>query len=371
MLIERINTDWSMQLFCGIALRPGERILDKNLPSAWRTYLGQHMKIKELQEVFAKYWRPFMDQTYVGMQDATCYESRISYPTDNKLLWNCCKEMYNIIQDQRKILGLRKTRSNYSRQNQKYYSYQKNRKKSRRQEKKVRKQLLNYLSRLIELYSELAIKYTLQLSNRKKKKLETIEKIYRQQHQKVYGDKNSTIEDRIVSLHKPYVRPIVRGKEVKPVEFGAKVNKLQVDGISFIEHISYDAFNETTRYKEGIYLQRKLFGKCTHHSADAIYATNVNRTYARSQNIQTNFIPKGRQKQQYIEQSETLRQILNKQRATVLEGSFGNEKNHYLLNRIAARNQDTELCWIFFGMMTANASIIANRIEKQQKTRAA
>jgi len=26
--------------------------------------------------------------------------------------------------------------------------------------------------------------------------------------------------------HKPYVRPIVRGKEVKPVEFGAKVNML-------------------------------------------------------------------------------------------------------------------------------------------------
>ena len=30
----------------------------------------------------------------------------------------------------------------------------------------------------------------------------------------------------------PYIRPIVRGKEIKSVEFGAKVNNIQIDGIS-------------------------------------------------------------------------------------------------------------------------------------------
>ena len=42
LLIERINTDWSMQLFCGILLKPHERIRDTNLPGWWRTYLGMH-----------------------------------------------------------------------------------------------------------------------------------------------------------------------------------------------------------------------------------------------------------------------------------------------------------------------------------------
>jgi len=174
-------------------------------------------------------------------------------------------------------------------------------------------------------------------------------------------------------LSKPYIRPIVRGKEVKPVEFGAKVNKLQVDGISFIEHISFDAFNESTRYKEGVYLQRKLFGKCTHQSADTIYATNENRRYSTEQNIHTNFIPKGKQKPEYVQQSEILRKELSKERATVLEGSFGNEKNHYLLQKVNARHQHTEVCWIFFGMMTANAAIIAKRRENKtyQSARAA
>jgi hypothetical protein len=69
-------------------------------------------------------------------------------------------------------------------------------------------------------------------------------KVYEQQHHKAYDDAKVPIKDRIVSLSKPYIRPIIRGKEIKAVEFGAKVNKLQVDGISFIERFSYDAFNE-------------------------------------------------------------------------------------------------------------------------------
>lgn len=362
MLIERINTDWSMQLFCGISLKPGERILDGNLPNTWRTYLGSHMDLQELQKVFSGHWKPFMQETNAGFQDATCYESYVAFPTDTKLLWECCEHVYQMIQDSRKKKNLRKSRSNFESKKIEFLDYQKRRKKSKRLERKLRKRLLKYLLRLVNGYNELIKKHSLVLSKRKSARLKTILDIYHQQHQKAYGNPDQKIENRIVSLSKPYVRPIVRGKEVKPVEFGAKVNKLQVDGISFIEHLSFDAFNEGTRYKEGIFLQRKLFGKCTHHSADAIYATNENRKYATKQGIQTNFVPKGRQKLQHLEQATEIRNLLNKQRSTVLEGSFGNEKNHYLLQKIKARNQTTEICWIFFGMMTANSSIIAKRM---------
>lgn len=364
MVVERINTDWSMQLFCGIALKPGERIEDKNIVSSWRMYLGTHLNIEALQKIFAQHWKPHMQATNIGSQDATCYESGIRYPTDCKLLWECCEEVYAIIQRERKSLRLRKSRCRFEKMKRKIYlPYQKLRKKSKRKEKKLRKKLLKFLNRLMELLNELMQMHKIILSKRKDYRLHTIQKVYEQQHQKAYGNADEKIKDRIVSLYKPYVRPIVRGKEVKPVEFGAKVNKLQVDGISFIEHLSFDAFNETTRYKEGIYLQRKLFGKCTHLSADAIYATNKNRTYANSQNIQTNFVPKGKQKQEHMEQAAQMRNILNKQRSTVLEGSFGNEKNHYLLQKSRARNETTEICWMFFGMMTANASIIAQRMQ--------
>ena len=132
LLMERINTDWSMQLFCGIMLGPAEKIRDSNLPSWWRSYIGTHLRIEDMQKAFAAHWKPFMQDTGVGMQDATCYESRISFPTDVKLVWNCCREVYQVIQRQRKLFGLRKSRMNYQRQKQLFQSYQKTRKKTKK-----------------------------------------------------------------------------------------------------------------------------------------------------------------------------------------------------------------------------------------------
>ena len=51
----------------------------------------------------------------------------------------------------------------------------------------------------------------------------------------------------VVSVDKPCIRSIIGGKETKSEEFGAKRNNIQIDDISFIEHISFNAFNEGTR----------------------------------------------------------------------------------------------------------------------------
>ncbi|MBS1918909.1 MAG: transposase [Bacteroidetes bacterium] len=56
LLIERLNTDWSMQLFCGILLRPDEKIRDTNLHSWWRNYIGGHLNIDAMQKEFAACW---------------------------------------------------------------------------------------------------------------------------------------------------------------------------------------------------------------------------------------------------------------------------------------------------------------------------
>ncbi|WP_367915679.1 hypothetical protein [Leadbetterella sp. DM7] len=70
----------------------------------------------------------------------------------------------------------------------------------------------------------------------------------------------------------------MRGKESKRVEFGAKVNSIQVDGINFIEHLSFKAFHEGIRLPRSIDHQQSLLGKrVTHLAADALYATNYNR----------------------------------------------------------------------------------------------
>lgn len=358
-LMERMNTDWCLQYFCGIQLKPGEIIRDKNLPSAWRCYLGKYLDIAKSQKVLAAEWKKYMEQTQTSSQDATCYESRIAHPTDVKLIWQSCREVYELSQTILKKHHQRKSRANHQLRKTEFLSYQKSKKKTRRAEKKLRKRLMKYLLRLLQHHHELCTKHKIILSHRKSERLLIIGKVYEQQQKKLSGEQ---IENRIVSISKAYIRPIIRGKEVKSIEFGAKVNKLQVDGINFIEHLSYDAFNEGTHLQTGIRLHQELFGKCKQFSGDAIYATNKNRIYLRKKGIAHNFVPKGRQKAAHVEQSSQMRALLNKERGTKLEGSFGNEKNHYLLNKVKARNQSTETCWIFFGIHTANAVNIGKRI---------
>jgi hypothetical protein len=366
MLIDRLNTDWCMQYFCGVQLN-ARRIKDRNLVSWWRCYIAKHLNIQQLQTVLINCWKPYLQQTHVTMMDATVYESNIRYPTDAKLLWESIVKIHQINQQKRKLLKLRRSRSNYDRQKKNYLGYQRNRRKSKRKDKKVRKQLLKYLLRCLQGLQDLQSRYQFKFSNKEIKLINTIEVIYAQQHELLYGIREN-VKQRIVSLHKPHVRPIIRGKEIKPVEFGAKVHKVQVGGLSFIEHLSYENFNEGTRLKQSVAFHQKHFGRCSQLAADAIYATNENRRYCTSLDIATSFIQKGKQGK-LSDQKSAMRSVLSTVRATVLEGSFGNEKNHYLLGKVKAKTQETEIAWIFFGMLTANASIISKRIHLHKQLR--
>jgi transposase, IS5 family len=367
LLIEQLNGNWHMQLFCGIRLN-GQQIKDKDIVGRWRTYLGQHLNIDKLQISCVQHWKPYMQHIHTGFTDATVFESYIEYPTDAKLLWKACQDVYQTIKHSRRELKLRHSRINHEKRKTTYLRFAKRRKKSKRQSKKICKFLLKYLQRLLEQLSTLEQTYGIVVKNTYNKRLTTIKTLLKQQWQLHFGGQ-STVPDRIVSLHKPYVRPIVRGKEVKPVEFGAKVNMLVVDGMSFIEHLSYDNFNEGTRLKSTIHLQKRYFGHCHQMGADAIYATNENRTYCTHNNIATSFVAKGKEGQ-LKEQKTQMRSILGKIRSTVLEGSFGNEKNHYQLDKVKAKTQGNEQAWIFFSLLTCNAKQMANRIKATLKANA-
>lgn len=364
LLIERLNTDWCMQYFCGVQLGL-RKIKDKNLVSQWRSYLGNHLNIPALQAVLIENWKPYMEQSHVTLMDATCFESYMRYPTAVKLLWESSTKVYAVMQQKRSRLKLRSSRSNYGKHKQLYMQYQRSRKKAKRKEKKLCKQLLKYLLRLLQGLQELQHKHQYRYSNKEQKLLDTIQIVYEQQHELLYGN-SPAVPHRIVSLSKPYIRPIVRGKEIKPVEFGAKVHKVQVSGISFIEHLSYEGFHEGIRLKQTVAFHQKHFGKLSQLGADGIYATNENRRYCHKLGIATSFVAKGNDGK-LAHQKKAMRNALSVVRSTLLEGSFGNEKNHYLLDKVKAKTKPTEIAWIFFGMLAANASIISNRITAKQK----
>ena len=133
-----------------------------------------------------------------------------------------------------------------------------------------------------------------------------------------------------MSLSKPHLRPIVRGKEVKSVEFGAKVNNILVDGISFIEKLSFNAFNEGTRLVHCLKMHKKLFGvEAKKVGGDTGYAGTENRDYCKANGIQTSFVKRGRPFGEKKKEKDLVRKELARVRATAMEGSFGTQKEHY------------------------------------------
>ena len=196
--------------------------------------------------------------------------------------------------------------------------------------------------------------------------------MYRQQKNHFENDDpRESIPDRIVSISKPYVRPIVRGKEAKNVEFGAKCNNILVDGISFIEKLSFNAFNEGTRLDHCIKMHKRLFNvDAKKIGGDTGYAGTANRDLCKDLGIQTSFVKRGRPS---VEKNEKdyVRQELARVRATAMEGSFGTQKEHYDMRRIKARKKKTEILDIFFGIHTANVVHLAERLAEQEQAKTA
>ena len=360
-LINHLNGNIQFQIFCGILLG-AERIDNFKIVSDIRCRFARNLDVKELQCVLAGYWKPYLRDTNIMLEDATCYETSMRYPTNIKLLWESTEWSYNQLKVICKYLKIRMPRNKFEEQRNKYNNYSRKRKKTYKETLKRTRSLLYLLDKLLGLLREIEgqCQQQLDLPRKYHERIKIIRKVLKQQ-QEIFETGNNSVPDRIVSISKSYIRPIVRGKETKSVEFGAKVNMIQFDGINFIEHLSFDAFNEGTRLVKSIRYGRSLFGKITHISADDIYATNANRKYSTAAHIVTNFKRKGRAGK-HEEQRLIISRELRKERATRMEGSFGTEKEYYGLQKIKAKTQLNEILWIFFGVHTANAVRIAKRL---------
>ena len=368
-LIDQINGNIDYQFFCDVYLGSEHRLTNYKIVSEIRCELGDKLDIDKLQGVLAGYWRGWMQQTDCMLTDATCYESDVRFPTNQKLLWESVDYSYGQLKLICKYLKVKLPRTKYLKWKGRYFSYSRKRRKSVQEKKALTRSLLMLLKKLNTALGQVEQDYDFDMPKRYYQRRSTIKTIYRQQHQ--LFTTGEIPKKRIVSIHKSYLRPIVRGKETKLVEFGAKVNKIQVDGISFIEHISFDAFNEGTRFKSSVFLSQDYMAKQVKIvGADAIYATNKNRKFATGRKIRTDFKRKGRASK-HEHHRKQLAAMITKERASRLEGSFGNEKEHYHLKKIKARTKQTEILWIFFGIHTANALQIGYRMARDDLKKAA
>jgi hypothetical protein len=177
------------------------------------------------------------------------------------------------------------------------------------------------------------------------KKLLVVGEVYRQQSAlyRMFGEAHRSIADRIVSLSKPHVRPIVRGKASADVEFGAKVSVSVIEGKTYLDRISWDAYNEGTDLQNQIETFKNrtgLYPESVH--ADKIYRTRDNMRWCAARKIRLSGPPLGRPVSQDVERARQVRQQRLDERIRIeIEGKFGTAKRRYRLDRIMTKLQKT------------------------------
>ena len=375
-LMEQLNGNIHYQMFCDVIIDPKRPLTNYKLLDDIMMELAGKLKIQQQQDLLAEMWKPHMKDLDTMYTDATCYESEMRYPTDPKLLWEGIEKSYVIMCEFSSRLKLHRPRTKFLDVQKANLAYRKQRRRTKSQTRKMTRRLLDLLGKILKEIRRMERannEADKSLTIREKGDLDIITKMYRQQKNHFRSkDCRESIKDRIVSISKPYVRPIVRGKEVKSVEFGAKVNNIQVDGISFIEKLSFNAFNEGTRLVHCLKMHKRLFGvEAKKVRGDTGYAGTENRDYCKENGIQTSFVKRGRPFSEEKKEKDLVRHELARVRATAMEGPFGTQKEHYDLKRVKAKTKLTEILYIFFGIHTANVVQLAKRIEQRTLLEAA
>jgi hypothetical protein len=253
--------------------------------------------------------------------------------------------------------GLKKKPRTYREKGRRaYLSIAKQRRPSAKVRRKGIKQQLQYLRRNLKhieaLLEHFAIGEPLPLPNWLLYRYWVIQHLYEQQWE-MYRTKSRRCEDRIVSISQPYVRPIVRGKQDKPVEFGAKLSvSLTQEGLASVDEFRWDAFYEGNDLPAQVEAYKQRYGYYPEVVlGDPVYGTRENRRWLKARGLRFAGKPLGRPKKETEENRAQLRAEKARRREEYLqripiEGKFGQGKNGYRLNYIRAKRADTSYAWI-------------------------
>ena len=284
--------------------------------------------------------------------DATCTPADITFPTDLKML-NTAREKSEEVIDilHRPLKGKQKKPRTYRKKARKeFLSVAKSKKVSKSKRRKAIRKQLGYLRRNLKNIEKQCRQSSLTaLTRRQYKNLLVIHEVYRQQKW-MFDHRENRIDDRIVSISQPHVRPIKRGKANAATEFGAKISASLVDGFAFVDRISWDAYNEAGDLKEQIELYHNRFGfypQSVH--ADKIYRNRDNRKFCKKFGIRLSGPALGRPPKQIDSQLKKQARQDELDRIPI-EGKFGQAKRRFSLSKIMcklARTSETAIAVTF------------------------
>ena len=295
--------------------------------------------------------------------DASCIPQDIRYPTDLSLL-NEVREKTERVIDRPHEAGWKnrtkgsgkKPRSYRKKARKEYLAVAKQRKKSGKVLRRGLGKQLGYVHRNLKTIEKQAKEVGLGvLSRQEYRNLLVCQEVFRQQ-QEMYQNNKRRVEDRIVSITQPHIRPIKRGKAGEETEFGSKLMISVVDGYVRIEKLAWENYNEGTEFISSVESYKKRYGyypESVH--VDKLFLTKDNRKYCNERGIRISGPPLGRPCSDAEKSRAALKLEAQDARDRIpVEGKFGNCKRKYGLDRIFAKKKSTSECEIAIGILILN-----------------
>lgn len=281
--------------------------------------------------------------------DATCCDAEVRYPTDSNLLEDGSRLIDRLLD---KFCARHKSKKPQTRRveaRQAFISLTKKKRKGKKLVDKVKliqlrclqADLLTFLNFLGGQSSRLLSCF----SRHDYKCLKAAFKMYEQQ-KKMFDENVRRCADRIISIYQPHLRPIVRGKAKAKVEFGAKVGASIVNGYTYVDHLSWDAYNESSDLATQLELYKKRFGMLPQEiQADKLYLGKTNRNLIKDCHVNCYNHPLGRPpKEENDCHAEDKKRALGERNE--IEATFGTSKRVYRANNIRAKLDNTADTWI-------------------------
>ena len=349
--IEAIKENIYMQCFIGLPSFKTESVFAPSLFVEIRKRLGLDYW-REINEIIIKHNSPNKKEDDEPTDlpgnkgtiniDATIVEQDIQYPTDLGILNESREKLEELIGVICAKTGQARPRLYRIRARKQYLNVAKKKKRTHKIIRKAVGQQLNYVSRNLKKVELLLTDYNSTdwiFTKHELKYLQVIQEVYRQQRE-MHSVKTHSTANRIVSIHQPHVRPMVRGKAGANVEFGSKIGVCIHNGLTHLDNLSWDSYNETEDLKTSANNYKKRNGHFPAKiNADQIYITRENRTWCKENNIQLNGKPLGRPTEQTKERIKELRQAVGERNC--IEGKFGQAKRWYSMGCIHAKLKTT------------------------------
>jgi transposase, IS5 family len=357
------NPYW--QVFCGLEGFATKATIEASTLSRLRKRLGTRY-VKEMEDAtYGVLIEKKIIKAKGMLADGTVIPENIKYPNDVGLLNDVREWLVKNIRWIGSEVG--KRYRTYCRVGRKaYLNFAKCKRKTKKLVRRAKRKMLGYVRRnlrqieeVLEAVKNCGSRHVITIRG----KLKTAQKIFRQQLE-MHVQRSCRINERIVSFHRPWVRPIKRGKNGKDVEFGAKAAMSHVDGFLFLDAINHDNFSEaeTSVVKNQIEKYEERFGrKPSSFTGDKAYGSRTNRKLIEDElGIRTSFVRLGKRQNgtQRIDQWFKRKQ---KERNRI-EGHLGHGKEHYRLNRMWYHGRSGSEIWTRYGILAMNLKTALARV---------